>query len=426
MPCTIPSPRNQWGDVPVRGLDPLRTYWPTSSGGRAPSTSSVGGVDLLLHRREAALEPPRDVGIERARWWAVRATPRRRPSGSRAAARARRSRHRPSPGAARRADAAAPKVPPLSGTYRSERYRDGSWRATSTAAGPVAPPSSWRARWPRPTPRPRARKVTSTPVGCSRCSHPRVAPPPRRPAVAGVAAAEPAAAVDLMPQGSFDRARALDQLGAETFDVLVIGGGITGAGVALDAASRGLRTALVERDDFASGTSSKSSKLVHGGLALPAERRRPPRVRGAARAAAAAPQRPAPRAAAAVPHPAVLEGRPDQPEGGAGAGQRDVDVRPHRRRPDRQAPQAAEEGPGRGPHAHAPRGAAGRRLPLLRRRRRRCPPHAHDPAHRGARPRRRGRQPRQGRRAAARRRPGRRRGGRGRRSPHRGARPVRS
>jgi glycerol-3-phosphate dehydrogenase len=46
----------------------------------------------------------------------------------------------------------------------------------------------------------------------------------------------------------------------------VVGGGITGAGVALDAACRGLRTALVERDDFGSGTSSRSSKLVHGGL----------------------------------------------------------------------------------------------------------------------------------------------------------------
>ena len=69
-----------------------------------------------------------------------------------------------------------------------------------------------------------------------------------------------------MTLGSFDRARSLQQLGDTTFDVLVIGGGITGAGVALDAASRGLRTALVERDDFASGTSSKSSKLVHGGL----------------------------------------------------------------------------------------------------------------------------------------------------------------
>ena len=56
------------------------------------------------------------------------------------------------------------------------------------------------------------------------------------------------------------------RLGEERFDLLVVGGGITGAGVALDAASRGLRTALVERDDFASGTSSKSSKLVHGGL----------------------------------------------------------------------------------------------------------------------------------------------------------------
>ena len=50
------------------------------------------------------------------------------------------------------------------------------------------------------------------------------------------------------------------------FDVLVIGGGITGCGVALDAAARGLSVALVERDDFASGTSSKSSKLIHGGL----------------------------------------------------------------------------------------------------------------------------------------------------------------
>lgn len=64
----------------------------------------------------------------------------------------------------------------------------------------------------------------------------------------------------------FDRAHALQRLADEEFDVLVIGGGITGAGVALDAASRGLRTALVERADFAAGTSSKSSKLVHGGL----------------------------------------------------------------------------------------------------------------------------------------------------------------
>jgi len=65
---------------------------------------------------------------------------------------------------------------------------------------------------------------------------------------------------------NFDRADALRRLADEEFDLLVIGGGITGVGVALDAASRGLRTALVERDDLASGTSSKSSKLVHGGI----------------------------------------------------------------------------------------------------------------------------------------------------------------
>ena len=56
------------------------------------------------------------------------------------------------------------------------------------------------------------------------------------------------------------------ELQKEPFDLLVVGGGITGAGIALDAASRGLKVALVEREDFASGTSSKSTKLIHGGL----------------------------------------------------------------------------------------------------------------------------------------------------------------
>ena len=65
---------------------------------------------------------------------------------------------------------------------------------------------------------------------------------------------------------SFDRSENLERLRNGVFDVLVVGGGITGAGVALDAAARGLRTAVVERDDWASGTSSKSSKLIHGGL----------------------------------------------------------------------------------------------------------------------------------------------------------------
>jgi glycerol-3-phosphate dehydrogenase len=62
------------------------------------------------------------------------------------------------------------------------------------------------------------------------------------------------------------RADALATLERDEFDVVVIGGGITGAGVALDAASRGYSVALVERHDYASGTSSRSSKLIHGGL----------------------------------------------------------------------------------------------------------------------------------------------------------------
>lgn len=62
------------------------------------------------------------------------------------------------------------------------------------------------------------------------------------------------------------RADSLRRLDDEHFDVLVVGAGITGAGAALDAATRGLRTALIDKGDFASGTSSKSSKLVHGGL----------------------------------------------------------------------------------------------------------------------------------------------------------------
>jgi glycerol-3-phosphate dehydrogenase len=63
-----------------------------------------------------------------------------------------------------------------------------------------------------------------------------------------------------------DRGAVLGRLASDRFDVLVVGGGITGAGAALDAASRGLRVALVEARDLASGTSSRSSKLVHGGL----------------------------------------------------------------------------------------------------------------------------------------------------------------
>lgn len=63
-----------------------------------------------------------------------------------------------------------------------------------------------------------------------------------------------------------DRTSYLTQLESTEFDLLVIGGGITGAGIALDAATRGLKVALVEKKDFAWGTSSRSTKLIHGGL----------------------------------------------------------------------------------------------------------------------------------------------------------------
>ena len=66
--------------------------------------------------------------------------------------------------------------------------------------------------------------------------------------------------------GPAQRAEALSRLAEEEFDVLVVGAGVVGAGTALDAATRGLSVALVEARDYASGTSSRSSKLIHGGL----------------------------------------------------------------------------------------------------------------------------------------------------------------
>ncbi|MBT8297914.1 MAG: glycerol-3-phosphate dehydrogenase/oxidase [Maribacter sp.] len=65
---------------------------------------------------------------------------------------------------------------------------------------------------------------------------------------------------------NLDRSTTIQELTKEPYDLVVIGGGITGGGIALDAASRGLKVALVEKGDFASGTSSKSTKLIHGGL----------------------------------------------------------------------------------------------------------------------------------------------------------------
>jgi len=70
----------------------------------------------------------------------------------------------------------------------------------------------------------------------------------------------------VLPFSAQTRAANLTRMAEQRFDLLVIGGGITGAGIALDAASRGYSVALVEKDDYASGTSGRSSRLVHGGL----------------------------------------------------------------------------------------------------------------------------------------------------------------
>src|SRR5207344_1763618 len=113
----------------------------------------------------------------------------------------------------------------------------------------------WRSAGGRPRPRacPPARSAAARPSSRARGS----ATTPAR----NRRSSRSVASQDVLP-----RADAVATLASEPFDVLVIGGGITGAGVALDAATRGYSVALVERGDYAIGTSSRSSKLVHGGL----------------------------------------------------------------------------------------------------------------------------------------------------------------
>ncbi len=92
-------------------------------------------------------------------------------------------------------------------------------------------------------------------------------PAPRQsPPGEGAAAAPPGCPDHGLPGLMLSRAAAIEAIAGQRFEVVVIGGGITGAGVALDAASRGYSVALLERGDYAAGTSSRSSKMVHGGL----------------------------------------------------------------------------------------------------------------------------------------------------------------
>ena len=69
-----------------------------------------------------------------------------------------------------------------------------------------------------------------------------------------------------MSLSTLKREQITKDLKNDSYDVVIIGGGITGAGIALDASERGMKVALVEMQDFAQGTSSRSTKLVHGGL----------------------------------------------------------------------------------------------------------------------------------------------------------------
>src|SRR5699024_2850334 len=72
--------------------------------------------------------------------------------------------------------------------------------------------------------------------------------------------------ISMVNTSSHKRTEIKQQLAKEELDILVIGGGITGSGIALDAANRGMKTGVIEMQDFAAGTSSRSTKLVHGGL----------------------------------------------------------------------------------------------------------------------------------------------------------------
>ena len=208
-----------------------------------------------------------------------------------------------------------------------------------------------------------------------RCPHPRR---PRR-------RAEP-----------FDRDRALARLAAESFDVLVIGGGITGAGVALDAASRGLRTALVERDDFASGTSSKSSKLIHGGLRYLQQHEYRLVYENLAERQRLLDN--APHLVTPLPFLIPLFGKPGVVNKSVARVYRTAlwlyDLTGGVRIGRRHEKVTREQALGHMPTLRADRLAAG--FLYWDARIRRLPAHPHRPAHRGARPRRHGRQPRTG------------------------------
>ncbi len=179
--------------------------------------------------------------------------------------------------------------------------------------------------------------------------------------------------------GPAERAAGWAGLADAEYDVVVVGGGVTGAGVALDAATRGLRVLLVEQRDLASGTSSRSSKLFHGGLRY-LEQLNFSLVREALRERELMLTRLAPHLVKPVSflYPlrhrrlgaALRDGRADpvRPDGRGALGAR---------------PPAAQPAQGAGDGARAAQGRAGRGPALLRRAGRRRPAHDDARPHRG-------------------------------------------
>ena len=196
-----------------------------------------------------------------------------------------------------------------------------------------------------------------------------------------VASRKPVAAQDAQTFGSRfgvdERAQSWERLGSEQFDVVVVGGGVVGVGTALDAATRGLRVALVEARDLASGTSSRSSKLFHGGLRY-LEQLEFGLVREALRERELMLTRIAPHLVKPVSFPLPAQA----PVLGAalhrvGSGA----LRPHGRRAFRARAEASDQGRRAAdvPGAQAQR--VDRRRPVLRRAGRRRPAHAHRGPH---------------------------------------------
>ncbi len=207
--------------------------------------------------------------------------------------------------------------------------------------------------------------------------------------------------------------------------MLVIGGGITGAGCALDAASRGFRTALVERDDFASGTSSKSSKLVHGGIRYLQQREirlvyENLRERQLALKNAPHLVRVLPFLIPIFSRDGLIDRRVARTRWG-----RDVDVRPHRGSADPEAPRAHLHRRSGRAYAHPTARQGRERVYLLRLPNRRCAPDARHRPDRGRARRGRGERAARDRDRQGRRRQGCRGTRRGRRHGARDPRPGR-